>query len=91
MAELASEPEIRDWMVQKEIDFRRNAVGFLQKASKAGILPSPVMDFGIFPTGEASVVFKINAKDHPYVVKMTRTPGIVEAEAGFFDTGKNKV
>lgn len=90
MPELLEQPRIEPWMKPEDITFRNSAVTHLHTAADIGLLPGSIEGFGVFPTGESSVVFKLDSNNGPFVVKMTPTVGVVETEAGFFSRWKEQ-
>ncbi len=81
MIDFLKAPKIENWMSPDEIEFRKKAIEYLHQASEMGIVPFEIKEFGIFPTGETSVVFLVNKT---FVVKMLRYSGPLESEAAFF-------
>ena len=62
---------IKEWMRPHEVELRSNAVAYIEKAIQLKLLPdNDVSSFEAFSKGESSVVFKVETKSGPYVVKM---------------------
>ena len=79
-----NKPFIANWMNSQELEFRINVEDYLLKAAELGLLQGRhIKNKTIFPTGETSVVFKIETEAGTSVVKMTKNPGILEAESAF--------
>lgn len=77
-------PKITSWMNPEEIEFRKAAPAYLQKAFDLGTFPDnrptgiKVLDSG------GSVIFKIETKNGSYVVKMSREKNLAEREEAFY-------
>lgn len=83
--ELLEKPKIETWMDEKQITLRKNAKTYLKQALENGILPATdISQAKVFPSGIASVVFKVDSERGVLVVKMRNDPGVLESEALFF-------
>lgn len=90
MRELVDTPVIKDWMPPEEVVFRKQAVDYLHRAAEMGIIPFSVTNYGIFPEGESSVVFKVSTDSDEFVVKMALHPTRLATEAAAFTAWKAK-